>query len=99
MTTTQANGVTLGVEHFGDSAAVAAALARRTGPGRLAVPALVVHGRHDPFFPVGNGEALAREIPDAVSGDVAAATTQGTASATSCETRARRWRWPRSACA
>ena len=29
----------------------------------LAIPALVVHGRHDPFFPVGNGEALAREIP------------------------------------
>ncbi|MBY8847925.1 alpha/beta hydrolase [Saccharothrix longispora] len=32
---------------------------------RLAVPTLVVHGRHDPFFPVGNGEALAREIPGA----------------------------------
>ncbi|WP_235834413.1 alpha/beta fold hydrolase [Actinomadura logoneensis] len=31
----------------------------------LAVPALVVHGRRDPFFPLGNGEALAREIPDA----------------------------------
>jgi pimeloyl-ACP methyl ester carboxylesterase len=31
----------------------------------LAIPALVVHGRRDPFFPVGNGEALAREIPDA----------------------------------
>jgi pimeloyl-ACP methyl ester carboxylesterase len=26
------------------------------------MPALVVHGRRDPFFPVGNGEALAREI-------------------------------------
>jgi pimeloyl-ACP methyl ester carboxylesterase len=26
---------------------------------------LVVHGRRDPFFPVGNAEALAREIPDA----------------------------------
>jgi pimeloyl-ACP methyl ester carboxylesterase len=24
-----------------------------------------VHGRRDPFFPVGNGEALAREIPGA----------------------------------
>ena len=33
-------------------------------PG-LAIPALVVHGRRDPFFPVGNGEALAREIPGA----------------------------------
>ncbi|NBH08838.1 alpha/beta hydrolase, partial [Amycolatopsis sp. SID8362] len=33
-------------------------------PG-LALPALVVHGRHDPFFPLGNGEALAREIPGA----------------------------------
>lgn len=31
----------------------------------LAIPALVVHGRHDPFFPVGNGETLAREIPGA----------------------------------
>jgi pimeloyl-ACP methyl ester carboxylesterase len=31
----------------------------------LAIPALVVHGRRDPFFPVGNAEALAREIPDA----------------------------------
>ncbi len=29
------------------------------------VPTLVVHGRRDPFFPVGNGEALAREIPGA----------------------------------
>ncbi len=33
--------------------------------GELAVPTLVVHGRHDPFFPLGNGEALAREIPGA----------------------------------
>lgn len=54
----------------------------------LSLPALVVHGRRDPFFPVGNGEALAREIPrarllvleaastvipDAAIGDVAAA--------------------------
>jgi pimeloyl-ACP methyl ester carboxylesterase len=31
----------------------------------LAVPTLVVHGRRDPFFPVGNGEALSREIPGA----------------------------------
>jgi pimeloyl-ACP methyl ester carboxylesterase len=31
----------------------------------LAVPTLVAHGRRDPFFPVGNGEALAREIPGA----------------------------------
>ena len=54
----------------------------------LTIPALVVHGRRDPFFPVGNGEALAREIPgarllvldqaataipDAAAGEVAAA--------------------------
>jgi pimeloyl-ACP methyl ester carboxylesterase len=54
----------------------------------LATPALVVHGRRDPFFPVGNGDALAREIPgarllvleraataipDAAAGEVAAA--------------------------
>ena len=31
----------------------------------LAIPALVVHGRRDQFFPVGNGEAVAREIPGA----------------------------------
>ena len=31
----------------------------------LAIPALIVHGRRDPFFPAGNGEALAREIPGA----------------------------------
>ncbi len=31
----------------------------------LAIPALVVHGRRDRFFPVGNGEALTREIPGA----------------------------------
>jgi pimeloyl-ACP methyl ester carboxylesterase len=54
----------------------------------LAIPALVVHGARDPFFPVGNGEAIAREIPgarllvleraataipDAAAGEVAAA--------------------------
>ncbi|WP_411075649.1 alpha/beta fold hydrolase [Streptomyces sp. cmx-4-7] len=33
-------------------------------PG-LGIPTLVVHGRHDRFFPLGNGEALAREIPGA----------------------------------
>ncbi|MET3805585.1 pimeloyl-ACP methyl ester carboxylesterase [Nakamurella sp. UYEF19] len=31
----------------------------------LTIPTLVVHGRRDPFFPLGNGEAIAREIPDA----------------------------------
>ncbi len=31
----------------------------------IEVPTLVVHGRCDPFFPVGNGEAIAREIPGA----------------------------------
>lgn len=33
--------------------------------GDLTVPTLVVHGRENLFFPVGNGEALAAEIPDA----------------------------------
>lgn len=33
--------------------------------GELTVPTLVVHGRDDPFFPVGNAEALAAEIPGA----------------------------------
>ncbi|WP_410814174.1 alpha/beta fold hydrolase [Micromonospora sp. 067-2] len=56
--------------------------------GDLAVPTLVVHGRADRFFPVGNGEALAAEIPgarllvldgvgtalpDAAAGEIAAA--------------------------
>ncbi|MET9185794.1 alpha/beta hydrolase [Streptomyces tendae] len=31
----------------------------------IGIPALVVHGRRDPFFPVGNGAAIAREIPRA----------------------------------
>jgi len=31
----------------------------------IEVPTLVVHGRCDRFFPVGNGEAIAREIPGA----------------------------------
>ncbi|CAL9566009.1 Aclacinomycin methylesterase RdmC [Streptomyces sp. enrichment culture] len=33
-------------------------------PG-IELPTLVVHGRRDRFFPVGNGEAIAREIPGA----------------------------------
>ncbi|MEU7893234.1 alpha/beta hydrolase [Nonomuraea sp. NPDC049152] len=33
--------------------------------GEIRVPTLVVHGSADPFFPLGNGEALAREIPSA----------------------------------
>lgn len=33
--------------------------------GELDVPTLVVHGTEDPVFPLGHGEALAREIPGA----------------------------------
>ncbi|MFF2554287.1 alpha/beta fold hydrolase [Nocardia sp. NPDC058058] len=33
--------------------------------GDIAIPTLVVHGRIDPFFPLGNAEALAAEIPAA----------------------------------
>lgn len=33
--------------------------------GEIRMPTLVVHGRLDPFFPVGNGRALAAEIPGA----------------------------------
>ena len=33
-------------------------------PG-IDVPTLVVHGRRNRFFPLGNGEAIAREIPRA----------------------------------
>ena len=65
MTTVDADGVTLGVEHFGDAAAPLVLLAGGTTLSELATPALVVHGRRDPFFPVGNGDALAREIPGA----------------------------------
>jgi pimeloyl-ACP methyl ester carboxylesterase len=32
---------------------------------QIEVPTLAVHGRRDRFFPVGNGEAIAREIPGA----------------------------------
>jgi pimeloyl-ACP methyl ester carboxylesterase len=38
---------------------------RAGADSELAMPALAVHGRRDPFFPVGNGQALAREIPGA----------------------------------
>jgi pimeloyl-ACP methyl ester carboxylesterase len=31
----------------------------------IKVPTLVVHGRRNSFFPVGNGEAIAHEIPGA----------------------------------
>ena len=31
----------------------------------IEVPTLVVHGRRDSFFPVGNGEAIAHEVPGA----------------------------------
>jgi pimeloyl-ACP methyl ester carboxylesterase len=31
----------------------------------LGIPTLVVQGRRDPVFPLGNGEAIAREIPGA----------------------------------
>jgi pimeloyl-ACP methyl ester carboxylesterase len=33
--------------------------------GEITVPTLVLHGEDDPFFPIGNGEALAAEIADA----------------------------------
>ncbi|MEV0647957.1 alpha/beta hydrolase [Phytomonospora sp. NPDC050363] len=33
--------------------------------GEIKAPTLVVHGTHDPLFPLGHAEALAREIPGA----------------------------------
>jgi pimeloyl-ACP methyl ester carboxylesterase len=33
--------------------------------GDITAPTLVLHGEDDPFFPIGNGKALAAEIPDA----------------------------------
>jgi len=44
------------------------ALPTWTGPERLAritAPTIVIHGREDPLFPVGNGMRLAQLIPDA----------------------------------
>jgi pimeloyl-ACP methyl ester carboxylesterase len=38
---------------------------RTVGACGFEVPTLVVHGRRDPFFPVGHGEAIAREVPGA----------------------------------
>ncbi|MEW2447155.1 alpha/beta hydrolase [Streptomyces parvulus] len=38
---------------------------RRERLPEVSLPTLVVHGRRDTFFPVGNGEAIAREIPGA----------------------------------
>jgi pimeloyl-ACP methyl ester carboxylesterase len=37
----------------------------RAGLSSIAVPTLVIHGTADPMFPIGHGEALADEIPDA----------------------------------
>jgi pimeloyl-ACP methyl ester carboxylesterase len=34
--------------------------------GDITAPTLVLHGQDDPFVPIGNGEALAAEIPDAL---------------------------------
>lgn len=39
--------------------------AYRSRLGRISVPTLVIHGAEDPLFPLGHGEALAREIPGA----------------------------------
>jgi pimeloyl-ACP methyl ester carboxylesterase len=50
--------------------------------GELDMPTLVVRGRADPFFPVGNGEVLAAEIPAArllVLDDMGTALTNGAA--------------------
>ena len=72
------------VQRGGESCGDDLRLLRRVGP----VPLEREHCRRDPFFPVGNGEALAREItgarllvleraataiPDAAAADVAAA--------------------------
>lgn len=37
----------------------------RTRLGEITAPTLVLHGTADPLFPIGHGEALAREIPGA----------------------------------
>ena len=38
---------------------------RREPLSSIAAPSLVIHGTADPMFPIGQGEALAEEIPGA----------------------------------
>ncbi|MDO9395357.1 MAG: alpha/beta hydrolase [Herbiconiux sp.] len=45
--------------------AIPSASGTRAQLAEVAAPTLVVHGTADPLFPIGHGEALAREIPDA----------------------------------
>ena len=65
MATLEANGVTLGVEHFGDAAAPLVLLAGATAMLSWPDARCTALGRRDPFFAVANGDALAREIPGA----------------------------------
>ena len=52
--------------HLGSMfAAIGCQPRRRERLGEITVPTLVVHGDQDPFFPHGNGVALAAEIPGA----------------------------------
>jgi hypothetical protein len=68
MTTVNANEVALGVKSFGDDDASLVLLAG--GTTMLSWPdalceRIAAGGRRDSFFPVGNGEAIAREVPGA----------------------------------
>lgn len=50
-----------GANHWG----IPSASGTREQLGQITAPTLVVHGTADPLFPLGHGEALALEIPDA----------------------------------
>ncbi|MFB2584664.1 alpha/beta fold hydrolase [Herbiconiux liukaitaii] len=50
-----------GANHF----SLPSASGTREQLGGITAPTLVVHGTHDPLFPLAHGEALAREIPGA----------------------------------
>jgi len=64
------DGVDLGAFHRANQmatpfAAMDSGARWRERLGSITVRTLVVHGEQDPFFPLGNGRALAKEIPRA----------------------------------
>lgn len=62
-TVVAANGAEFGVQAFGDDGRLV--WRDRTPSSDPAVPTLADHAGADPFFPLGNGEALAGDIPAA----------------------------------
>ena len=52
-------------EGYAGCAEAIAAMDQRPAVPSITAPTLVIHGTADPLFPLGHGEALAREIPGA----------------------------------